>query len=61
MAELGRKTKRYLSDLTDEEWARIEPLLTKPLRRGRKLAVDLRKVLRGGSGNSDRSITGFPA
>jgi hypothetical protein len=27
MAELGRKTKRYPSDLTDEEWARVEPLL----------------------------------
>jgi putative transposase len=32
MAELGRKTKRYPSDLTDEAWARIEPLL--PSRRG---------------------------
>ena len=45
MAELGRKTKRYPSDLTDEEWARIEPLLPKPSRRGRKPAVDLREVL----------------
>jgi transposase len=34
MAELGRKTKRYPSDLTDEEWARIETLLPKPSRRG---------------------------
>lgn len=45
MAELGRKTKRYPSDLTDEEWARIEPLLPKPSRRGRRPAVDLREVL----------------
>jgi hypothetical protein len=45
MAELGRKTKRYPSDLTDEEWARIEPLLPKPSKRGRKPAVDLREVL----------------
>ena len=45
MAELGRKTKRYPSDLTDEEWARIEPLLPKPSRRGRKPEVDLREVL----------------
>ena len=45
MAELGRKAKRYPSDLTDEEWARIEPLLPKPSRRGRKPAVDLREVL----------------
>lgn len=45
MAELGRKTKRYPSDLTDEEWAHIEPLLPKPSRRGRKPTVDLREVL----------------
>ena len=45
MAYLGRKTKRYPSDLTDEEWGQIEPLLPKPSRRGRKPAVDLREVL----------------
>jgi transposase len=45
IAELGRKTKRYPSDLTDEEWARIEPLMPKPERRGRKQVVDLREVL----------------
>ena len=45
MAELGRKTKRYPSDLTDEEWTRIEPLLPKPSRRGCRPAVDLREVL----------------
>ncbi|CAH0193339.1 hypothetical protein ROS9278_01741 [Roseomonas sp. CECT 9278] len=45
MAELGRKTKRYPPDLTDEEWARIEPLLPKQSRRGRKPLVDLREVL----------------
>ena len=45
MAELSRKTRRYPSDLTDEEWARIEPLLPKPSRRGRKPSVDLREVL----------------
>jgi hypothetical protein len=27
MAEIARKTKRYPSDLTDEEWERIKPLL----------------------------------
>jgi transposase len=27
MAKIEKKTKRYPSDLTDEEWARIEPLL----------------------------------
>jgi transposase len=35
MAELARKTKRDPSDLTDEEWERIEPLLPRPARRGR--------------------------
>ncbi|WP_430765267.1 transposase, partial [Rhodothalassium salexigens] len=32
MAEIERKTKRYPTDLTDEEWARIEPLLPGPER-----------------------------
>lgn len=45
MTELGRKTKRYPSDLPDEEWAWIEPLLPKPSRRGRKRKVDLREML----------------
>jgi putative transposase len=45
MAEIARKTKRYPSDLTDEEWARIRPLLPKTPRRGRKPAVDLREIL----------------
>jgi transposase len=30
MAEIARKTKRYPSDLTDEEWERIQPLMPKP-------------------------------
>lgn len=45
MAELGHETKRCPSDLTDEEWARIEPVLAKPSRRGRKPEVDLREAL----------------
>lgn len=28
-----QKTKRYLTDLTDEEWERKEPLLPKPVKR----------------------------
>ena len=31
--------------LSDEEWARIEPLLPKPSRRGRKPPADLREGL----------------
>jgi len=45
VAAIERKTKRYPTDLTDEEWARIAPLLPKPAKRGRKRDVDLREVL----------------
>ena len=45
MAEIERKTKRYPSDLTDEEWARVEPVLPKAARTGRRREVDLREVL----------------
>ncbi|HEY0106293.1 MAG TPA: IS5/IS1182 family transposase, partial [Rhizomicrobium sp.] len=34
MARIEKKTKRYPTDLTDEEWQRISPLLPKPARRG---------------------------
>jgi transposase len=30
MADIARKTKRYPSDLTDEEWECIQPLLPRP-------------------------------
>lgn len=45
MAAIERKTKRYPTDLTDEEWAKIEPLLPGPGRTGRRREVDLREVL----------------
>jgi transposase len=45
MADTARKTKRYPTDLTNEEWERIEPLLPKPPKRGRKVSVDLREML----------------
>jgi putative transposase len=45
MAKIARKTKRYPSDLTDEEWAAIAPLLPAPARTGRKRTTDLREVL----------------
>ena len=45
MAEVARKTKRYPSDLTDEEWVRVEPLMPPAPRRGRKPSVNLREVL----------------
>ena len=45
MADLEKKTKRYPTDLTDEEWRRIAPLLPKPPRRGRKPGVEMREIL----------------
>ena len=45
MAEIERKTKRYPTDLTDEEWVKIEPFLPKPAKTGRRREVDLREVL----------------
>lgn len=45
MVEIARKTKRYRSDLTDEEWDRIQPLLPRSPKRGRKPSVDLRETL----------------
>ena len=45
MARIANKTKRYPSDLTDEEWAQIAPLMPKPGRRGRPREVDFRGVI----------------
>jgi len=45
MAEIERKTKGYPTDLTDEEWSRIEPLLPRPGKTGRRRRGDLREIL----------------
>jgi transposase len=45
MAQIARKTKRYPSDLTDEEWDRLAPLMPKLGRRGRPREVDFREVI----------------
>ena len=45
MAQIAKKTKRYPSDLTDEEWDRLAPLMPKPGRRGRPREVDFREVI----------------
>jgi transposase len=45
LARIEKKTKRYPSDLTDEEWERISPLLPKPARKGRKPSVDMREIV----------------
>lgn len=45
MAQIAKKTKRYPSDLTDEEWEQFAPLMPKPGRRGRPREVDFREVI----------------
>ncbi len=45
MAEIEKKTKGYPTDLTDAEWQRVEALLPRPSKRGRRRSVDLREIL----------------
>ena len=45
MARIEKQTKRYPSDLTDEEWVMMEPLLPKPHRTGSRRRTDLRDIL----------------
>ncbi len=45
MAQIAKKTKRYPSDLTDDEWEGLAPLMPKPGRRGRPREVDFREVI----------------
>lgn len=45
MADLEKRTNRYPTDLTGEEWAIVRPFLPAPPRRGRKPVTDLREVL----------------
>ena len=43
----NRDHLRYPSDLTDEEWALIEPLIPPARRGGRRREVDIREVVNG--------------
>ena len=43
----NRDGLRYPSDLTDAEWALVEPLIPPAKRGGRKREVDVREVLNG--------------
>jgi len=43
----NRDHLRYPSDVTDEEWAEIAPLLPAAKRGGRKRSVDMRNVFNG--------------
>lgn len=45
MAGIARKTKRYPSDMTDEEWARIALLMPEPGRMGRPREIEFREVI----------------
>jgi len=45
MARITRKTKRYPSDMTDEEWERIAPLTLAPRRRGRPQEGEFHEVI----------------
>ena len=45
MATLAKKTKRYPTDLTDEDWSQIAPLRPCARKRGRRRSVDLREIL----------------
>jgi transposase len=45
MAKIARKAKRYASDLTDEDWGRIAPLMPEPGHRGRPREVEFREVI----------------
>jgi len=42
MADITRRMKRYPSDLTDEEWERIAPLMPPMNRRGRNTQSEMR-------------------
>ena len=46
-ARYGRSGLRYPSDLTDEEWALIEPCIPPARRGGNKRTVKLREVVNG--------------
>ncbi len=43
----NRDHLRYPSDLTDEEWALVEPLIPPAKRGGRRRSVDMREVVNG--------------
>ena len=47
-----RSALRYPSDLTDDEWALVEPLIPPARRGGNKRHVDEREVMNGIMGTS---------
>ena len=45
VARIRKKLKRYPTDMTDEEWSMIAPVLPQPSARGRPRKTDLREVV----------------
>jgi putative transposase len=45
MAKIEKKTKRYPSDLTEEEWSAMEPLMPAASATGRRRQTDFREIL----------------
>lgn len=45
MVAIEKKVRRYPTDLTDDEWLQLAPLLPKPGKTGRRRRIDLREVL----------------
>ena len=43
--QYARRTARYASDMTDREWALVEPFVPMPRRLGRPRTTDLREVV----------------
>ena len=46
-AKYNRDKLRYPSDVTDEEWAYVEPLIPRAKRGGRRREADMREVFNG--------------
>jgi len=44
-AKIEKKTKRYSTDLTDEEWSQIAPLMPAAAKTGRPRDIELREVV----------------
>ncbi len=48
----NRDKLRYPSDLTDEEWVLVAPLIPPAKRGGRRRSVNVREVVNGGSSST---------
>ena len=62
-ARYDRSHLRYPSDLTDDEWKLVEPLIPPGRRGGDKRTVIMREVVNGlmGASNNNDFVVGDPA